>query len=195
MENFIYFKNLLKSYQNNKNIPYAELLSTYEWHEFRGLIIERDNRKCVRCNLEGSKKSDRLYTRKLTEEEEIAFNEKYKKHNKEFEDSPFKLKFSFPTGVIDENPVILHVHHTYYIDGYLPWTYNSDSLITVCQKCHNEIHQSTIIPVYKNKTKAELLKLTPCEKCHGTGFIEKFYYYQEGVCFACMGNRFKEYCV
>ena len=35
----------------------------------------------------------------------------------------------------------LHVHHKDYINGYLPWEYPNCMLVTLCEDCHNLIHQ------------------------------------------------------
>jgi hypothetical protein len=37
---------------------------------------------------------------------------------------------------------LLHVHHRQYRVGLLPWQYPDDSLITLCENCHWEIHDS-----------------------------------------------------
>jgi hypothetical protein len=34
----------------------------------------------------------------------------------------------------------LHIHHKYYQEGLLAWEYPSQSLITLCEQCHEEIH-------------------------------------------------------
>jgi hypothetical protein len=39
----------------------------------------------------------------------------------------------------------LVVHHTYYESGKLVWEYPDDSLITLCNECHIEIHKTTKI--------------------------------------------------
>lgn len=36
----------------------------------------------------------------------------------------------------------LHVHHVYYKKGLKPWEYKDSSLITLCEDCHHEEHQS-----------------------------------------------------
>jgi len=33
----------------------------------------------------------------------------------------------------------LNVHHTYYAPRMMPWDYPTDSLVTLCESCHNEI--------------------------------------------------------
>lgn len=35
----------------------------------------------------------------------------------------------------------LNVHHLYYKHGMKPWEYSDKSLVTLCEKCHNEIHE------------------------------------------------------
>lgn len=36
----------------------------------------------------------------------------------------------------------MHVHHTYYDLDLEPWEYDYDSLITLCENCHNEHHRT-----------------------------------------------------
>lgn len=36
----------------------------------------------------------------------------------------------------------LNVHHTYYSGGYLAWEYPDDSLVTLCEVCHEEWHKA-----------------------------------------------------
>src|SRR5690606_29637791 len=33
----------------------------------------------------------------------------------------------------------LHVHHMYYLKGRMPWEYEDDSLITLCEHCHANV--------------------------------------------------------
>jgi len=36
----------------------------------------------------------------------------------------------------------LEVHHTFYYDKFInPWNYPNKSLITLCNKCHSELHE------------------------------------------------------
>lgn len=35
----------------------------------------------------------------------------------------------------------LHVHHMYYIKGNLPWEYDDDCLVTLCEDCHAEVNR------------------------------------------------------
>jgi len=191
MEKYISYKELLLDYQDEK-IPYTKLLSTNEWRLFRDAIVNRDNHTCRICNAIETERIGKFYIRKPTEEENLTSIQKHSFLIKD--NSLIAPKYAVKTGIIDNNPTILHAHHSYYIHNQLPWEYDKDSIITVCQNCHYNIHQTSIIPTYKDISKTDTLKLTPCEKCYGTGYIEKYFYYENGVCFSCMGNRFIEYC-
>lgn len=35
----------------------------------------------------------------------------------------------------------LNVHHIRYIDGRMPWEYDNGDLVTLCGKCHKELHE------------------------------------------------------
>jgi hypothetical protein len=37
--------------------------------------------------------------------------------------------------------VITHVHHFYYDPNRLPWQYNSDEVVLLCETCHREMHK------------------------------------------------------
>lgn len=43
---------------------------------------------------------------------------------------------------------ILHVHHTYYVVNKKPWEYPDSALITLCEECHADLHNTTKVPVY-----------------------------------------------
>lgn len=43
----------------------------------------------------------------------------------------------------------LNVHHKKYIEGRLAWEYADYYLITLCQKCHKNVHQEGKTPVLK----------------------------------------------
>ena len=36
----------------------------------------------------------------------------------------------------------MHVHHKYYLDGKRPWEYSNNVLVTLCENCHNYIHNN-----------------------------------------------------
>jgi 5-methylcytosine-specific restriction endonuclease McrA len=41
----------------------------------------------------------------------------------------------------------LHVHHTHYIGGRDPWDYPDDSLMTLCEQCHEEESEFGLPPI------------------------------------------------
>jgi hypothetical protein len=89
-----------------------------------------------------------------------------------------KLKWHYVGG--------LHIHHTYYQKGRLPWEYPNNSLDTLCWLCHEKIHQNTTIEVKDPITKkSEFMKR--CSKCHGAGIIPYYHHISSGICFSCNG--------
>jgi hypothetical protein len=85
----------------------------------------------------------------------------------------------------------LHVHHTYYQEGKMPWEYPNDALQTLCWSCHESLHENTKVPhldVYGN----EMGKLTPCSRCIGMGYFSEYNHIQNGVCFRCQGMKYEE---
>lgn len=85
----------------------------------------------------------------------------------------------------------LNVHHKYYIEGVKPWDYEDSALVTLCQDCHYKRHNETI-PVYKSIIqKIPNYYIEKCQRCGGSGFIEQYDYYCNGICFACYGEGAK----
>ena len=192
MKEFIKYSSIKNDFKNSWEIPYDILLNTIEWRKFREVIINRDNNTCTKCNKIQSEKVGNSYITKINEEElkEIL---KIEPIDVLGDGSIlWKSKPAEVIGTVEDNPIILHVHHLYYIYGRLPWEYKTESLITVCHKCHFEIHKNELIPVYTDETLNTKVKLTPCKRCCGTGFLEQFIYYQNGICFQCDGRKFEK---
>jgi hypothetical protein len=90
-----------------------------------------------------------------------------------------------------EKPIILHVHHNYYIMDRLPWDYKTEALVTLCHDCHNQVHQEEQIPVYS--TIGDLYsEISPCIRCAGSGYLSHFSHVQGGICFLCRGARYNK---
>lgn len=85
----------------------------------------------------------------------------------------------------------LHVHHKYYIEDYFAWEYPNDALITLCQSCHEKIHENQEIPVYNTEFEFQGY-YTYCKRCHGAGVFPEYSHVQNGVCFRCDGMRYEE---
>jgi len=45
----------------------------------------------------------------------------------------------------------LHVHHTYYLIGKMPWEVPDDCLITLCKTCHEKEHEGKDIKSFSRK--------------------------------------------
>jgi hypothetical protein len=60
----------------------------------------------------------------------------------------------------------LHVHHQYYIKGNMPWEYPDDSLITLCEFCHEVVDNYNWHTAFLNLrlTPKQLLELAICMK-------------------------------
>lgn len=97
---------------------------------------------------------------------------------------------------LSKEPVELHVHHKYYVDGRKPWDYPNDALITLCSECHEKLHRGRLaeVPVYTCDLQGVYIKknYTPCQRCHGQGYLKEYLYYQGGICFRCHGRKFEE---
>ena len=103
------------------------------------------------------------------------------------------LNDSFNIPTITEKSVVLHVHHKFYVYKNLPWEYNDDALITLCNWCHWSLHETTSIPIYK-LVKGELYELDykSCYRCNGAGIFPEFKHVRNGVCFRCKGKKYEE---
>lgn len=173
------YSELLDNHDNNhSSITYWELLQTLEWQQKRSVILDRDSYCCRKCNIQPIKGS-RVYGLSGFTEEILLIGDSFK-------------KVKFPDLRFDPNGVYLEVHHLYYILNRLPWEINDDGLITLCNKCHEELHFSEKVPVY-NLIEGKLvrLELIPCKKCGGTGFLPYYRHYQNGLCFKCYGSRWE----
>jgi len=96
----------------------------------------------------------------------------------------------FPIPQISDKKYYLHVHHKYYVYENLPWEYDDDALITLCNWCHWEFHQNYTVPFY-DRSFSEL-NYNPCSRCGGAGIFPEYNHVQGGVCFKCGGNRYVE---
>jgi hypothetical protein len=159
-------------------LGYNDLLQTSEWCKKREEILSRDKRTCTKCNAEE--------TIHLVGGKHVKV--KFIPKQKLFEGIDVEPELESVS-----TPVFLHVHHTYYILDRLPWEYDNDSLVTLCNNCHNIVHQDTdpnnYIPVYTS-TGELLAEISPCSRCHGSGYFPEFSHVEGGVCFRCRGDRF-----
>lgn len=206
MKNKTYIE-LIGEKGNTKYIASKDKLDTEEWRLKREKILNRDNHNCCNCNSEKTiKRKNRHYRKATLEETEInriqqqKIQDEYTKELmqvfKSISRKEIILKSEKRYGadtIKTDNPIILHVHHKYYIKGKLPWEYADESLITLCQNCHQKVHDETEIPEYINEKMLEVSDLNKCIKCNGSGYIKTYHYYKNGICFRCNGNKYEEY--
>lgn len=81
----------------------------------------------------------------------------------------------------------LHVHHKYYQISKKAWEYNDRALITLCSDCHRIEHETNSIMVYDDSF-IKLNEATICNRCSGSGYLSKYSYYEQGICFQCYGE-------
>lgn len=175
----ITYEELLKI--KNKNlITYNDLLETYEWKKTREECKEK---MCQICTYVPFKEPllygsyvyfgiyDNLY--------QITAN-----------DILGRITYidGHPYGLTQEEKH-LELHHKYYILNKLPWEYK-EALITVCNECHKNIHETQKIPIYLNERCNESYSISVCNRCNGKGFLKEFQYHKGGTCFKCNGRRF-----
>lgn len=186
------FKDIKEKYNSTWEIPYSVLLELKEWKELRERILNRDQNTCTMCHKKGSIKYKHAYYRQLTPEESRA-SQRLEVHDLTGDGFTIMQRTAEIVSEPTDDLVILHVHHTYYVHGDAPWEYPDESLMTLCDKCHVDIHRSLTIPTYSDESKQVLIPLDPCIKCHGVGFIPEYGHVQNGICFECKGRKFQQF--
>lgn len=84
----------------------------------------------------------------------------------------------------------LNIHHEYYIRNKAPWEYEDDALVCYCNECHEKIHRSTNVPVYRTENGANVFTSNAeiCNRCGGSGYIPEYKHVENGICFKCWGE-------
>ena len=103
--------------------------------------------------------------------------------------SNFKGEMICFTRSISESDMFpdLNIHHKYYILGHMAWEYENDALVTLCCDCHQLEHQNNQIVVYTKNREISHYALT-CVRCDSSGYLPKYSYWQNGICFNCKGH-------
>jgi len=153
------FKELTEKKELNE-ITYFDLLGCNEWKSKRIEILKRDNFRCTECG-----KGQTIKT--FSGSTEVNFF-------KNGEPNPENLS------------VNLQIHHTLYIFNRLPWNYDNEDLKTLCNFCHEELHNHEDIIVW-DEHKLNKLKYGRCDKCSGKGYIKEYKHISNGMCFKCRG--------
>lgn len=80
----------------------------------------------------------------------------------------------------------LEVHHKCYRKNQVIWNQDDCEYITLCNICHEIVHNNQLIPFY-NEQGQIIQFMTPCLKCHGTGYLKQYNHISNGICFSCNG--------
>lgn len=157
---------------------YSELLKCEEWQTLRRAQFAKANQTCKNCNksVNWDIGTDIGYFAYVLEELTDDWG---------FPRFTSKLKKV-------KDPLVLHLHHTYYVRDTLPWDYPDICFETLCEACHKEVHAKKKILMYASHSLGQSQHLIACERCYGTGFLQEFHYYMDGVCFLCDGAGFEE---
>jgi len=178
----ISYDQLTELYNDEDYIPYAEYLRSNLWHVRRLEILDRDKFKCRNCGahetevIKNSDNEDILYWYAPIEIswQDLKGNERLS-------------SFVVPEGSPDR-PYNLHIHHKKYIRNRLPWDYDDDDLITLCNYCHKEAHQNNVVPIFDDNGNQIVYK--NCDRCGGVGYFRVYKHVEGGRCFKCHGKRF-----
>ena len=158
---------------------YATLLNSDEWKAKKNTILKRDSYKCTKCNLP---ESTWVPHSGASGGRNVLIIE-----NEPVTDFPKTVE-------IVNNPIYLHIHHKFYVieNRVLadPWDYKDEDLITVCNKCHEQIHREEKVPIYQRKLKefVETNEYKLCPRCGGEGYLPEYSHVQNGICFKCEGK-------
>ncbi|MDM1543653.1 hypothetical protein OBK16_10345 [Empedobacter falsenii] len=83
---------------------------------------------------------------------------------------------------------VLHIHHKCYVDKVEIWDQPNVDYITLCETCHESVHQHQQIPYYDTSRSMIINYKGFCKKCSGTGYLSVYKYFKNGICFDCNGT-------
>lgn len=209
----IFFAELLQK-QVGSYVSYQMLLQTIEWHERRRTILDRDNNKCCKCKKWATEKQSwdgKTAINVWWDYSSVDFSSPYYgvvsgyKPPEIFGEKPIYTFNSSMAEIIADKAYHLEIHHKYYIHSLLPWQYDDEALITLCNWCHRETHETGApIPVFLTQAardevlrkvadlKQKVFYYTSCSRCGGSGDIPSYKHVEGGVCFRCGGSGFDE---
>jgi len=179
----ISFEELKNSYSNSPYIPYAELLNTTEWPIKREQILIRDNFECQKCN---KRKTIDHYDEKLRKHFHLWFGEEEWIRINNTSD-----RVLAPKVIVSDKPYHLEIHHKFYIEDRLPWDYENENLMTLCNWCHKEFHENNDVELYTKDGQSKI-RLDVCKRCGGMGWFREYRHINNGICFECGGEKFNQ---
>ncbi len=185
MEEILPYKQLLQEI-HPRDIRYSDLIRTTEWMTKREEVKNRDGHKCSKCGKNSTMSHFDEITWKnfhfwVCDEKEVLVKRANGKYVKEI----------IPELKGADKQYYLNVHHKYYVLNRLPWDYNNDALITLCNWCHWELHENEAIDVYEEDGETES-DMHACSRCSGAGWFPQYSHVQSGICFDCGGSGYDE---
>ena len=172
------------------DISYDELLWTGEWLDLRNRVKERDHHTCTNLHCKKSQYKEMSEDQFAQSIINSGFGKYFNLLEGKYEDEPgqFSLKknLDYPSRLMFDISVKLEVHHKYYVWNKLPWEYQIDALITLCDECHEKEHIKQPV-VYADGSLRQIKHLESCYRCNGKGHIKEYKHVQNGICFACGG--------
>jgi hypothetical protein len=154
---------------------YAALLQTPQWKQKRKQVIMKDKFRCQKC----------------------ACMETISIDNVPFTNPQLIGTYGEELHIFDmerkDFPITFHVHHPYYVLERNPWEYNTQELQTLCHDCHHLAHKNDTIYVFKteaDKSHVQVSDYILCNRCDGEGYLDRYHYHENGVCFKCDGACF-----
>jgi len=186
----INFDDLLKLYEEDNYIPYGQYLRTNLWKTKRLEITDRDSFKCRICGgYETTLRKASVQTNLgVVENVKLEWSDTLTIIWTDMNGNEKVSTLKKPEGVPDK-PYNIQVHHKKYILNRLPWEYDNEDLITLCNYCHTKEHEQNDIPIYNEQGQITSNYLF-CDKCGGTGYLPQYKHVAGGVCFKCKGARF-----
>ncbi len=175
--------SFMKSYHelnSSEKKYYSLLLLTKEWIEVRSKQLEKANYTCVLCK---EKANWDIHVGGIYGY--LVYNLLVKEDQWGIPRPELELKKV-------ENPLVLHLHHTYYVRNTTPWEYPDECFQVLCKNCHENEHKNKKFRMYASHELGQSQHLTPCKKCSGSGYLPHYHYYEDGVCFGCNGAGFEE---
>jgi 5-methylcytosine-specific restriction endonuclease McrA/ribosomal protein S27AE len=177
------YSNLIELYKDDDYIPYAQYLRTNLWKTKRLEILDRDNFLCQKCGAYNT-----VSRQNKTGEIVLEWSDVVAIFWTDTSGQERVSSLSRPQG-LPQKPYNLQVHHKKYIVNRLPWNYDNEDLVTLCNYCHTEEHNHNHISIYDEYGKL-IVDHPDCSRCGGTGYMPEYRHVQNGICFKCGGTGF-----
>ena len=121
------------------------------WEDKRMEILERDNFTCQICKQFNPELGMVEFYDEVENQVELhSYNNSPDPFQASYLIAQSKTGYSFNISFGICWPVfpIMQVHHKKYINGKESWDYDNEDLITLCKKCHIELHLRQTISIY-----------------------------------------------